>query len=96
MAKADLNGFLSPCGIILSSGSVVLFDLLKADGEAEHGHRVEIYGAAWVGLAYSMAWHDVETCIVKHRPAWWHGTGWCWRGMALHEVIVWSVMQHAV
>jgi hypothetical protein len=37
LATADLNSFLSPFGIILSPGSVVLFDLSEADGEAGMG-----------------------------------------------------------
>jgi hypothetical protein len=28
--------------------------------------------------------------------AWWHDAAWCWPGMALHEIIVWNAMQHAV
>jgi hypothetical protein len=48
--------FFSPFEIILFPRSLALFDLSKADVEADHGHGVEIYGVAWVGLTYSMAW----------------------------------------
>jgi hypothetical protein len=95
LATADPNSFLSPFGIILSR-ICCTFDLSKADVEAEHGYGVEMYGAAWPGLSCSMGWHDVETCNVKHMPAWWHGAAWFRRGMALHEVIVWNAVQHAV
>jgi hypothetical protein len=34
-------------------------------------------------------WHDGKV-------AWGHGAAWCLRGMALHKVIVWNALQHAI